>query len=346
MIKLLIADDEDITRKMLASVLDWESLGVKIVGSCKDGIEAYDMILDESPDIVLTDISMPGLTGLELVQRVTRTDPQIQFVILSGYGEFEFAREAMKYGVKNYLLKPCKVEEILDTMQSICEEYRRRQKAAQETDRVDRINGICSCMSEEGGKEIITLCEDVLDLTQSTVDMDYLKMLAGNISVRFSATDVLSPNELSELMSQISKTESVEAMQQIIKSFICLAETRISRSSTVGNALAQQVMEYVTQNIKDVNMTLKSIAEKQLFMNVDYVSRQFKKSTGKNFSQYLTEQRVAMAKDVLLKYQDMKVQEVAEMVGCDNPQYFIQLFKKSEGVTPKRWIQRALADGE
>lgn len=75
-----------------------------MIGLCKNGIEAYDMILDESPDIVLTDIRMPGMGGLELIRKIRQTDLQIQFIILSGYGEFEYAKEAMSYGIRHYLL--------------------------------------------------------------------------------------------------------------------------------------------------------------------------------------------------------------------------------------------------
>ena len=65
MLKLIIADDERIIRESISKMIDWSSLGIELIGLCSDGIEAYNMILDECPDIVLTDIRMPGLSGLE-----------------------------------------------------------------------------------------------------------------------------------------------------------------------------------------------------------------------------------------------------------------------------------------
>ena len=85
MLKLIIADDERVIRETISRLIDWESIGVEVVGLCKNGIEAYNMILDESPDIVMTDIRMPGLTGLELVREISQSDQRIQFIILSGY---------------------------------------------------------------------------------------------------------------------------------------------------------------------------------------------------------------------------------------------------------------------
>lgn len=98
MLKLLIADDERIIRETIFNIIDWKKHDIEVIGLCKNGIEAYDMILDESPDIVLTDIRMPGMGGLELIRKIRQTDLQIQFIILSGYGEFEYAKEAMSYG--------------------------------------------------------------------------------------------------------------------------------------------------------------------------------------------------------------------------------------------------------
>ncbi len=127
MLKLIIADDERIIRETISNLIDWTSLGIELIGSCSDGIEAYNMILDESPDIVMTDIRMPGLTGLELIERIYQSDPGIQFILLSGFGEFEYAKKAMKYRVRHYLLKPCNEEQIIESMKEVISEYYRRR---------------------------------------------------------------------------------------------------------------------------------------------------------------------------------------------------------------------------
>lgn len=119
MIKLLIVDDEKIIRSTIAEHIDWASLGVEVIGTAKDGIEAYDMILDYYPDIVMTDIKMPGLSGLELLQKIKKVNADVEFIILSGYGEFDFAQEAMQAGVRHYLLKPCNETQIIQSVKSV-----------------------------------------------------------------------------------------------------------------------------------------------------------------------------------------------------------------------------------
>lgn len=131
MLKLIIADDERIIRESISTLIDWNSLGIELIGLCSDGIEAYNMILDECPDIVLTDIRMPGLSGLELIERISQTDLNIQFILLSGFGEFEYAKQAMRFRVHHYLLKPCNEEQIIESMKDVIREHY-HQKAFQD----------------------------------------------------------------------------------------------------------------------------------------------------------------------------------------------------------------------
>ena len=123
MLKLLIVDDEEMICQAIANLIDWGKYDIRLIGTCTDGVDAYHTILDECPDIVMTDIRMPGISGLELIERISRTDLCTQFIILSGYGEFDYAKRAMKCGVRHYLLKPCSEEQITDCIQDVIQDY-------------------------------------------------------------------------------------------------------------------------------------------------------------------------------------------------------------------------------
>ncbi len=127
MLKMIIADDECIIRETIQSIIDWKKYDIEVIGLCKNGIETYNMILDENPDIVLTDIKMPGMDGIELIKRIAKMDLNVQFIILSGYGEFSYAQEAMKSGVRHYLLKPCSEDQVIECIQQ-CKKYCYQQK--------------------------------------------------------------------------------------------------------------------------------------------------------------------------------------------------------------------------
>lgn len=126
MYRLLILDDEEDICQAIAQLVDWESLGIALIGACQDSVEAYHMILDEAPDIVLTDIEMPGISGLDLIERIANTNLPTEFVILSGYDQFEYAKRAMRCGVRYYLLKPCDEKQILECMSEVINDLKQR----------------------------------------------------------------------------------------------------------------------------------------------------------------------------------------------------------------------------
>ncbi|MBU3099118.1 MULTISPECIES: response regulator transcription factor [Clostridium] len=128
MYKVLIVDDERIIREGIANSIEWNKYGFSLCGMAQNGIDAYEIIKQIVPEVVITDIKMPGMGGLELISRIYKEYPQIIFIILSGYGEFEFANKAMKYGVKYYLLKPCDEDEIIKILKKIAIEKKEKEK--------------------------------------------------------------------------------------------------------------------------------------------------------------------------------------------------------------------------
>ncbi len=122
MYQLMIVDDEKAMCELLAEIIPWEDVGVSVAGICKNGLEAYEKAMELKPDMILTDIKMPGIDGIELIRRLSGEGLKTRFILLSAYGEFEYARQAMKYNVKHYLLKPCNEEQILQAVSEICAE--------------------------------------------------------------------------------------------------------------------------------------------------------------------------------------------------------------------------------
>lgn len=121
MLKVLIADDEIKVCQLIFHLINWESLGLEVIGIVNDGKSAYDLICEKSPDIVITDIRMPNYDGMELIQKSKELNPDIYFIIISGYSHFEYAQKAIKFGVEDYLLKPLKKKELENTLNKIIE---------------------------------------------------------------------------------------------------------------------------------------------------------------------------------------------------------------------------------
>lgn len=105
MLKAVVFDDEYIVVEALRTLIDWEGLGVELVGTAGDGIAALEVFRQEKPDIVLTDIRMPGMNGLQLIQEIMR-DEDTCCIVFSGFNEFEYVKAALRLGVIDYLEKP------------------------------------------------------------------------------------------------------------------------------------------------------------------------------------------------------------------------------------------------
>ncbi len=127
--KVLLADDERIIVEGISSVIDWEALDTELVATARNGIDAYEKIVQYRPDIVISDIRMPGMDGLSLVAKVHEEYPSIKFILLSGFSEFEYARTAMQFGVKSYLLKPCNEDRITEALTGIIAELKDKKES-------------------------------------------------------------------------------------------------------------------------------------------------------------------------------------------------------------------------
>ena len=129
MLKVLLVDDEPLAIEGMKNIIKWEKIGYNICGVAEDGEEAISIIRKTKPDVVVTDIRMPVLDGLELISLVKkRIDSNIKFIILSGYSEFEYAKKAMEFGVKHYLLKPVFEEEMQQVLLELYTEIKRKGK--------------------------------------------------------------------------------------------------------------------------------------------------------------------------------------------------------------------------
>lgn len=116
MIRVIIADDENRICMLIKRLIDWEKIGMTVVGMANNGLEAIELIKKENPDIVITDIRMPGYDGLEMIEKAKVIKRDLEFIIISGYSQFEYAKRAIGYGVKDYLLKPINQEELLNAL--------------------------------------------------------------------------------------------------------------------------------------------------------------------------------------------------------------------------------------
>ncbi|MFC0559153.1 response regulator transcription factor [Halalkalibacter alkalisediminis] len=144
MLKVLIVDDEVIEREGLKFIIGKERPNIHIVGEAGNGRKAIELATSLKPDIVLMDIKMPGIDGVEAVKRIQAEHPLIKFIMVSAFNTFDYAQEVMRYGVKEYLLKPSKKNDILAALDRMVKEIEELQQEEDEklkmTNRLERIS--------------------------------------------------------------------------------------------------------------------------------------------------------------------------------------------------------------
>ena len=163
MYSVFIVDDEPIVLDGIRSRIDWEANGFTFAGEAGDGEIALSMIHEIKPDILITDIKMSFMDGLQLAQEVKRTQPWIKIIILSGHDEFDYAKKAISIGIQDYILKPFTPEEITEAL----------KKAAGEIDRERRQFSDITKMKEElKSKEALIKKEFLNNLLHGSADMN------------------------------------------------------------------------------------------------------------------------------------------------------------------------------
>ncbi len=118
-IRMLIVDDEPVICEGLRCTINWEEIGVHVVGEAYDGAEALQIVNEQEVDVVLSDIRMEGMDGLQLAERLKDQFPNVRVIMLSGYEDFEYARQAIRLGVSDYLLKPVDIDELIEVVKKI-----------------------------------------------------------------------------------------------------------------------------------------------------------------------------------------------------------------------------------
>ncbi len=285
--KVLLADDERIIVEGISSVINWSSLGTELVATARNGVDAYEKIASYKPDIVISDIKMPGMDGITLAQKVYEEFPSTSFILLSGFGEFEYARKAMKFGVKNYLLKPCNEEKISAALQDIIKELEANKQQKEKFLLLEEnLEKIQPYMKAQLLAELFTGKEAKSDFTRYEHLFD-IKDRQQEVMLAIFEVEGEDSNEHLTYLSEIA-TELVPApvlLTVIGKQAIMVVESKTSRDE-----LIQQVTDMLCQFSSKYSMVTTAALSgpgalqevKKLYQKaVDYLGHKFYLGTGK-----------------------------------------------------------------
>lgn len=335
MYRVLLADDEFYVRAMMRRIVDWEDLGFEIVGEAENGEEALEKVAQCVPDLVIADIEMPFVDGLELARRLTQTHPALKILFITCYDRFDYARKAIQYGVDDYLLKPILPDELVRTLLSIREKLDAHVRDMNQS--VWNISAL-SVLREAFGKRLCTHdCEAIGQfLTDTFRNADKKNLACSRDAIIAILLDSLEEHCQIEGIPFEKPEEPIdsETLARLALEKACGCGEGISRQEE----LCRSVQGYIAAHLGDPGLTLSSIAQ-GVYMNSSYLSRVYNQTTGESISTYIRDARLSRGLK-LIENGAMNVERVSEEVGFRNVGYFSRCFKERYGVSPTDIINR------
>lgn len=360
-IQVVVADDEKIIREGIAECMDWNKLGMTLAGCAKNGEEAMRAVRELGADIVVTDIRMPGMGGLEMAEQLEREEKPPFIILISGYSDFAYAQKAVKLKcVVDYVLKPLELEQLEAVLAKTRDQVLERRhsivlppveaaqdsgdtgarmagmtarlvrfvSAGEEKEAMERFREIGRFWAEgrvSQGRRVRQCCEILASMEG---------ILAG---YNRKLGDICGCAHPVETVKNLPPEQLFAWMERALGSCVRLiAETR-NRSYS---ALIKSALEEIDRNYVCSQFTLQTLAE-TLMVSPNYLSAKFKEETGTGFVRCLNEKRMERAKGLLADV-SRKIYEVASLCGIDDVRYFTRLFKEYAGVTPKEYRDRIL----
>lgn len=367
MYSLIIVDDDELIRRGLEKVIQWNKLGYEVKETFKSAVDALEYIKSCQVDVILTDIRMPQMTGLELVEQAQKEQENIKTVIISGYGEFELAKQALLLKVEDYLLKPLGEEEInevflklkkrLDKERSneVVTSYYRAVVEEKEPKRGwERILALRKQMIanlEKGRfKEIDSQIQEINGLLEhydsreryyyyASIVMKLLKYFALEES---RETFWFSRRNYEEAGSRALDLEQLK--QEFARDIDNIRRELWEKSDSMKRLAVTKAKALLEAEYGDETLSLAVVANR-LNISYGYLSTIFTKMEGRSFKSYLVEVRMEKARTLLLS-RNYRIYEIAEQVGYKNPRYFTDAFKKYYGYSPADYIARFRGEEE
>ncbi|MDF2647538.1 MAG: two component transcriptional regulator, AraC family protein [Paenibacillus sp.] len=351
MYKVLIVDDEIMIKRSLSKLISECPFGFEVLGEADDGSEALTICEMLRPDLLITDISMPVMDGLELIREVRRRKWDMDVIIISGYDDFAYAQQALRQGVTDYLLKPIKEEQLYELLSDIDGRFKERRKlAADRSQWVKQSKARSEAVSEQiwllNEEEALRLMGDMVQkLREDGASEEIARSLTEDLLTMVEAElEHRSGGGMSELSkpflagsNEMPPEGWLEQARGGLKAMV--EKVRASRNWGQRQSITKAI-DFIRLNYSEEDISLQKAAEKS-GMSLSYFSRCFKDELGLSFTDYVIKLRMEKAKE-LLKAPGCRSSEAALAVGYGDYPHFAKTFKKYYGLSPTEYRKRVV----
>ncbi|MCJ8012087.1 response regulator [Paenibacillus sp. KQZ6P-2] len=332
--RVLIVEDEPVIQKGLVKMVQRYPASFSAIYTADDGETALEMIRSEEPHLVLTDLRMKRMDGLDLCERIHREFGHVQVAVISGYNDFEYAQRAIAYGVKRYLLKPVTQQDVHDALREIIagmnENILSLQKYVEWAEKLEQSiwmlqKGDMTRLLEESRENC--LFGGLHVLCMKSVLEDCLNMIVGRLSQRGWQPQI----SVDKSGTDISKKEALEAFGIVLEDIY--TQLQLTRKGKFKDPI-EEAKAFIDLHLSE-EVTLEEVAKK-VGLTRTYFSALFKKMTGETFVHYRIKKRIEEARK-LLAIPALTITDIAVQVGYEDYPHFTKTFKNFVGMSPSEY---------
>ena len=327
---LVVIDDERIVLEAVKAMIERTKLDFDVVATAQNGIDGIAVIRDKRPDVVITDIRIPGLDGLSLIEETMEELPDTVYIVISGYREFEYARKALSLKVLDFIDKPITLEKVVHTLKNAKESLHLKKEYSQFLEQ--KKSG-----SDRHIKDFQKLTDE---LTNYMLEGDHRKLcqcieegLAEWQNWSISLEEYRDEWQIVPYVEIKQMKEKSQIIHYMREAFNLIGEGLEITSGMSKNKTIPILLKYIEEHYRE-DIGLNELAD-TVKMNPAYLSNLFKETVKMSYIKYLTKIRMEKAKELLR--QGMKVTEVSEEAGYHDYRYFSQVFKKYEHMLPNEY---------
>ncbi|WNQ10459.1 response regulator [Paenibacillus aurantius] len=344
MYKVLLADDEHMVTTGLRTLIDADADGFTVIGEAEDGMQALILAEELTPDLIITDVRMPVMDGLTFMKELQRKSHRAEIIVVSGYGEFEYAQQAIRCGAADYLLKPVDSDYLLEVLGRFRDKFNERSPLPEGDP--DRLMLLDDWLAKQTAEELWNWNEEGIARMRRLLTGELASEKAGAEEKRRGAHAFLAGlyQELREKSggaccasdpAEYGAEETLTLPEWLLDRLDDAArQVRLSRHWGYKQLVAS-VMPYIESRISDPGFSMAEAAER-LNLSPAYFSYIFKKAESMTFMQFLSGRRMEQAK-LLLADPASKIYEVGHKVGYADYIHFTKAFKKYVSMTPTEY---------
>lgn len=343
-LRVLIVDDDAIVCEGLSKEINWEGMNAKVVGEARNGQKALELVLSEKPDLIISDIKMPVMDGLELCKHVYQLTTDVSIFLLSAYEDFSYAQSAMQYGVKEYIIKPIdceKLNHLIEKIKNLSFVLEKKQITYEFFCSNDLQKNIINNLKSNNQDFFVNLFENVFTNINNFTDLTR-ECCMNLINILYDCMEEIGFNHKAciqskeRVISEFILIKNVADIKNFTKKlYFEVLQFRVYKKDNHSDSLLAVIKNIIDENFSNPDMNVSYIAQKLNF-SANYISNIFNQVAGINISTYITNIRVEKSM-LLLKDPAVKINDISTIIGYGDSHYYAKVFKKYSGLTPSEY---------